>query len=123
MITAEPQLYVTDLGAALAFYSGKLGFEVTQSYGDPPFWAQVVRDGARLNMRAVDGPVFDSAFRVEEADAISVTLAVDDAEPLYREFHKNGVAFHQELRTEEWGARTFIVRDPSGNLILFAGGD
>jgi uncharacterized glyoxalase superfamily protein PhnB len=32
-----------------------------------------------------------------------------------------GVRFHQTLRTEPWGARTFIVRDPEGNLILFAG--
>jgi len=31
------------------------------------------------------------------------------------------VRFHQELKTEPWGARTFIVKDPDGNLILFAG--
>jgi uncharacterized glyoxalase superfamily protein PhnB len=32
-----------------------------------------------------------------------------------------GVEFHQPLKPEPWGARTFIVRDPDGNLILFAG--
>ena len=32
-----------------------------------------------------------------------------------------GVAFHQPLKTEPWGARTFVVRDPDGNLLLFAG--
>jgi hypothetical protein len=31
------------------------------------------------------------------------------------------VAFHQLLRKEPWGAETFIVKDPDGNLILFAG--
>jgi hypothetical protein len=41
--------------------------------------------------------------------------------PLYLEYQAAGVAFHQTLRTEPWGARTFIVRDPDGNLILFAG--
>jgi len=30
------------------------------------------------------------------------------------------VDFAQTLRNEPWGARTFIVRDPDGNLILFA---
>jgi len=30
------------------------------------------------------------------------------------------VVFHQVLKTEPWGARTFIVRDLDGNLILFA---
>jgi hypothetical protein len=30
------------------------------------------------------------------------------------------VSFHQTLRTEPWGARTFIVKDVDGNLIAFA---
>jgi catechol 2,3-dioxygenase-like lactoylglutathione lyase family enzyme len=122
MITAEPQLFVSDLEAALAFYVDKLGFEVAMSYGEPPFYAQIVRDGGRLNLREVTGPVFDSGFRSREADALSATLSLDDAEPLFREFQKAGVAFHQTLRTESWGARTFIVQDPDGNLIAFAGG-
>jgi hypothetical protein len=25
------------------------------------------------------------------------------------------------MKQEPWGARTFIVRDPDGNLLLFAG--
>jgi hypothetical protein len=29
--------------------------------------------------------------------------------------------FQQILKQEPWGARTFIVRDPDGNLLLFAG--
>ncbi|WP_407045994.1 VOC family protein [Mesorhizobium abyssinicae] len=33
-----------------------------------------------------------------------------------------GARFHQTLRTEPWGARTFIVSDPDGNLICFATG-
>jgi len=32
-----------------------------------------------------------------------------------------GVRFRQKLKKEPWGARTFIVPDPDGNLILFAG--
>jgi uncharacterized glyoxalase superfamily protein PhnB len=52
---------------------------------------------------------------------VSATLTVDEAEPLFREFQKAGVAFRQTLRTEPWGARTFTVEDPDGNLILFAG--
>jgi hypothetical protein len=29
--------------------------------------------------------------------------------------------FFQTLRREPWGARDFILRDPDGNLLLFAG--
>ena len=121
IIGSEPQLFVSDIGAASAFYVGKLGFEVVLSYGEPPFWAQVARDGGRLNLRQAIGPVFDSAFRSREPDALSATLTVDDAEPLFLEFQKAGVTFHQTLRTEPWGARTFAVQDPDGNLIAFAG--
>jgi uncharacterized glyoxalase superfamily protein PhnB len=65
--------------------------------------------------------VFDSGFRSREADALSATFALDDAKPLFLEFQKAGVAFHQTLRSEPWGARTFIVRDLDDNLIAFAG--
>jgi hypothetical protein len=30
------------------------------------------------------------------------------------------VEFHQTLKQRPWGARNFIVRDPDGNLLLFA---
>jgi catechol 2,3-dioxygenase-like lactoylglutathione lyase family enzyme len=122
IIGSEPQVFVSDLDAASAFYVHKLGFKVVLSYGEPPFYAQIARDGGRLNLRKVSGPVFDRGFRSREADALSATLTVNDAEPLFLEFQKAGVIFHQTLRTEPWGARTFIVQDPDGNLIAFAGG-
>ena len=65
--------------------------------------------------------MFDSGFRSREGDAVSATLTLDHAEPLFLEFQRAGVAFYQTLRTEPWGARTFIVQDPDGNLIMFAG--
>ena len=122
IVAAEPQLFVSDIDAACKFYTCKLGFRVGFSYGEPPFYAQVVRDGARLNLRHVTGPVFDGQFRARVADALSATLTVGDPKPLFLEFQKAGVTFHQLLRTEPWGARTFIVQDVDGNLIAFAGG-
>lgn len=117
ILTSEPQLFVTDMARALAFFVEKLGFEVALSYGEPPFWAQVARGGGRLNLRLVA-----AMPRGDEDDLLSATLTLDVAKPLFLEFQAAGVTFHQPLRTEPWGARTFIVRDPDGNLILFAGG-
>jgi catechol 2,3-dioxygenase-like lactoylglutathione lyase family enzyme len=122
LVAAEPQLFVGDIAASLAFYD-RLGFSVAFSYGEPPFFAQVVRDGARLNLRRVQGPVFDAAFRARVPDPLSATLVLDDAKPLFLEYQAAGVPFRQALRTEPWGARTFIVEDPDGNLLLFAGAD
>lgn len=121
ILSAEPQLFVSDMDRARQFYVQKLGFEVAFSYGEPPFYAQLVRDGGRLNLRKVSGPAFDSAFRARERDALSATLTLENAKPLFLEFQRAGVTFHQPLRTEPWGARTFIVQDPDGNLLCFAG--
>jgi catechol 2,3-dioxygenase-like lactoylglutathione lyase family enzyme len=118
--TAEPQLFVLNLAAATAFYTTKLGFSVAFSYGNPAFYSQVFRDGARFNLRHVDAPVIDPAVR-DSQQLISATVALDDAEPLYLEYQSAGVEFAQALRSEPWGARTFVVRDPDGNLVLFAG--
>ncbi|UWU12768.1 hypothetical protein N2599_11325 [Rhizobium sullae] len=80
------------------------------------------RDGGRLNLRKVGGPVFDSDFRARERDALSATIIIDDPKPLSLEYQSAGVTFHQALKTEPWDTRTFIVRDVDGNLIAFAGG-
>ena len=120
LVAAEPQLYVRDIIASCDFYSRMLGFSVAFTYGEPPFYGQVLRDGVRLNLRQVDDPVMDPARRdAEQLLAASITL--DDAEPLFVEYQQAGVEFAQPLRSEPWGARTFIVRDPDGNLLLFAG--
>jgi catechol 2,3-dioxygenase-like lactoylglutathione lyase family enzyme len=121
ILGAEPQLFVADLPRACRFYVDKLGFEVAFIHGEPPSYAQVTRGGARLNLRHVDGPVFDPGFREREADALAATLTVQDVELLFGELQQTGAPFHQALRTEPWGARTFIVSDPDSNLILFAG--
>jgi catechol 2,3-dioxygenase-like lactoylglutathione lyase family enzyme len=120
IMAAEPQLFTTDMALACRFYE-KLGFKIAFAHGEPPFYAQVFRDGARLNLRRVEGPVFDSGFRAREGDTLAATLTLDDAKPLYLEFQSAGITFHQTLKTEPWGARTFIVKDPDGNLLCFAG--
>ena len=120
LLAAEPQLFVTDIAASSEFYTAKLGFTVAFTYGEPPFYGQVFRDGARLNMRCLAEPAIDPQLR-DQANLLSASITLDDAKPLFLEFQAAGVTFHQGLRTEPWGARTFIVRDPDGNLILFSG--
>ncbi len=120
LLAAEPQLVVSDIAASSEFYTKKLGFTVAFSYGEPPSYVQVFRDGARLNLRHLDTPSVDPALRDRE-QLLSASITLDDAEPLFLEYQAAGVVFAQPLRSEPWGARTFIVRDPDGNLILFAG--
>jgi uncharacterized glyoxalase superfamily protein PhnB len=120
LTAAEPQLFVRDIAAASEFYSRKLGFSVAFIYGEPPFYAQVFRDGARLNFRQVDGAVLDAIRRATE-QLLAATITLEDAKPLFVEYQQAGVELVQSLKSEPWGARTFMVRDPDGNLLLFAG--
>ncbi|MBE1504312.1 bleomycin resistance protein [Rhizobium viscosum] len=121
LLDAQPQLFVDDIQAACDFYSQKLGFTIAFTYGEPPFYAQVVRGAARLNLRHVDMPAFHPELRQRERDILSATITLDDVKALFLEYTANSVPFHQPLRLEPWGARTFIVCDPDGNLIAFAG--
>ena len=119
----EAQLFVADVERACAFYREKLGFAVAFVYGEPAFYGQVVRDGVRINLRAVDEAVFvEEVRRREGLLSASITLeTAREVDELYRSYEAAGVLFHQALRDEAWGARTFVVGDPDGNLILFAG--
>jgi uncharacterized glyoxalase superfamily protein PhnB len=123
IVCAEPQLFVTDIQRSCEFFRQKLGFSLVFSYGDPPFYAQVGRDAARLNLRCVERTVIDSAIRDrEELLSASMTVATaDEIKLLFLEFQSAGVTFQQKLKKQPWGARNFIVKDPDGNLLLFAG--
>ena len=123
LLAAVPQLFVSDIAASCAFFTDKLGFAVAFVYGEPPFYAQVKRGGAQIALRHVDRPVLDkiSTAMSSDVDMLAASITVDDVQALYAEFQGAKVAFHQELRAEPWGARTFILRDPDGNLLLFAG--
>ncbi len=81
-----------------------------------------MRDGARLNLRLIREPVFAGDIRKREGLlSASITLATAaEIKRLFLDFQTAGVPFHQALRTEPWGARTFVVSDPDENLILFA---
>jgi len=123
LVAAEPQLFVADIKASCDFFTQRLGFAIVFVYGEPPFYAQVRRDGARLNLRCVDTPVVDGALR-EREDLLSASMTVataDEIKHLFLEFQSARVLFHKTLRTEPWGAQNFIVKDPDGNLLLFAG--
>ena len=120
MLGAEPQLFVTDVAASCKYFEEVLGFLTRFCYGEPAFYAQVARDAASINLRWVKEPVFDASQREAEA-LLSATVVVNGVKELFLAHQAGGADFAQTLRREPWGAQTYIVRDPDGNLILFAG--
>jgi catechol 2,3-dioxygenase-like lactoylglutathione lyase family enzyme len=123
LTSVAAHLFVQNINASCEFFQSKLGFTVDFIYGDPPFYGQVTRDNARLALRHMDEPVFAGDIR-EREDLVSASITLASAEEirqLYLTYQAVDVPFHQTPKKEPWGATTFIVKDPDGNLILFAG--
>jgi catechol 2,3-dioxygenase-like lactoylglutathione lyase family enzyme len=117
------ELFVSDIKGSCDFFTQKLGFSIVFVYGEPPFYAQVKRDRGLLNLKHMDEPVIDPGLRDRES-LLSADMSLDthdEIKQLFLEFQAAGVQFFQTLRKEPWGAKTFIVKDPDGNLLLFAG--
>jgi catechol 2,3-dioxygenase-like lactoylglutathione lyase family enzyme len=117
------ELFVADIKVSCDFFTQKLGFSIVFVYGEPPFYAQVRRDRGLLNLKHMDRPFIDPELRDRES-LLSADMALDTHEEinqLFLEVQAAGVSFFQTLRKEPWGAKTFIVKDPDGNLLLFAG--
>ncbi len=123
LTAVEAQLFTANIQRSCDFYTNKLGFAVEFVYGDPPFYGQVSRDHARLNLRLVCEPVFAGDIRNREGllSASIMVATASEIKQLFLEYQAAGVPFHQALKKEPWGARTLVVSDPDENLILFAG--
>ena len=74
----EAELFVADIKASCAFFTNKLGFSVVFTYGEPPFYGQVKRDVARLNLRLVCEPVFVGDIR-EREQLLSASMTLGSA--------------------------------------------
>lgn len=116
---AYPQVFVADVTVACAYYVEVLGFAVEYRFGEPPFYAMVVRGQARLNLRHVDRPAIDPGHR-DTDQLLSANIPVDGVKALFLECKEHGADFYQSLADQPWGTTDFIVRDIDGNLICFA---
>ena len=114
---AIPNVFVKDFQAALAYYTGPLGFHALFVYGEIPFYAHVARDEAILAIRRVAGPVID---RTAGEDLLSAFIEVSDVNALHDTLRAAGAHIRQPPRDEPWAMRSLIVSDLDGNLICFA---
>jgi len=112
-----PVFFSTDLAGTLAYYEDKLGFECVGTYGDPPFYGIVARDGFAVHFRAVDATAVAAEKYAEEL--LDAYLLVEDVDAVYAEYEAKGVEFARELGDMPWGLREFVVKDCDGRLLAF----
>jgi catechol 2,3-dioxygenase-like lactoylglutathione lyase family enzyme len=115
----SPFFIVSDVSRAIAFYSDKLGFEV--SFRQPeakPFFAILERDGAMLFVKSGKASPQPNATRDPEMrwDAYCYTR---DPDALAAEFAERGAPFSRPLKDTTDGLRGFEITDPDEYVLFF----
>ncbi len=116
--SAIPVLSVTDSRRAEDYYCKILGFEKMFAYRpDPsrsdPCYLGVARDGVVLHLHS---------FKPERAGMTDAFLYVDDVDGFYAEFLARGATCQLPPTDQTWGTREMGIRDPDGNVLVFANG-
>ncbi|GAA0953513.1 hypothetical protein GCM10009554_57980 [Kribbella koreensis] len=118
--SAKPVLYVADVTASATFYRNQLGFQTDFLHGNPPFYGSVSRNGATLHLKQVHEPVFTPGAAAREG-LIMAFINTPNVRDLYTEYLAANADITQKLTKQAWGGTDFILRDPDGNAIAFAG--
>src|SRR5688500_11972920 len=105
----HPSLAVEDVAAAAEFYTKKLGFSQSFTWGEPPAMAGVNLGNVQIFLeKGTPSP-----------KGLSVYFVVGNADELY-EFHRaNGVDVVQPPGYREYGIRDYTVRDLHGYHLGF----
>ena len=105
----HPALPVSDVAAAADFYTKKLGFWLSFTWGDPPTIAGVILDQVQVFLEQ----------GTPNPKGCAVYFVVGDADELY-EFHRaNGVAIVTPPQDQHYGIRDYTVRDLYGYRLAF----
>ena len=115
-------LIVEDYAAAIAFFTGPLGFELVEdspavsNAGNPKRWVVVRPPGAETGilLARADGGEQAAAVGAQFAGRVGFFLQVDDFNAAYARMRAAGVTFVTEPRTEPYGKVAIFV-DISGN--------
>jgi catechol 2,3-dioxygenase-like lactoylglutathione lyase family enzyme len=114
---AEVRYIVRDVDAAVAFYTGQLGFALEQQFG--PAMAIVKRGDLALwlagPLASASKPMPDGATPVPGGWARCV-LTVDDLDALVARLTAAGVTFRNSIVGGP-GGRQILIADPAGNLV------
>src|SRR5581483_7380895 len=100
-----PVFFTLDIPRTLAYYTGKLGFELLGTWQDPTVYGMVARDGSAIHFRCAAPPTANPDKDREEL--LDAYLFVEDADALHAEYTARGVEFVRDLGNMPWGSREF----------------
>lgn len=105
----HPTLAVTDVRAAIEFYTKKLGFWMAFAEGDPPAFAGVNLGRVQLFLE----------HGTPTPEGCSVYFVVSDADTLHQFHRARGVDILESPADRPYKLRDYTVRDCSGYCLTF----
>ncbi|HSL59718.1 MAG TPA: glyoxalase superfamily protein [Acidimicrobiales bacterium] len=102
---------VDDVAATAAWYTDVLGFDLEHGWGDPLEHA---------SMRCGASSFHFSTGQPTTPQTSYVTVYCDDVDALHDDYAGRGVEIVMPLMDAPWGARTFMINDRDGHLLMFA---
>lgn len=113
------ELFVDDLEASLAFYTGALGFEEEHR---SPGYAAIGNGSVRLGLGLASGlPAghyfTPDALARERGTGVEIVLEVDDLQASYQRATAAQARIVSPMKARPWGATDFRLVDPDGYYI------
>ncbi|GAA4508945.1 VOC family protein [Actinoallomurus oryzae] len=116
-ITASAvSLNVDDVAASSVFLAEHFGFRTEMSADG---FASLTRDDAGLNVVFLRRGLatLPADQRDDHASGLILAFVVDDLEGELERLRSEGVPITMPLTVDEWGERSFQVRDPNGVIV------
>ncbi len=116
MTDYNPVLLVDDVAATADFYVRHFGFRAAVDVG---FYVHLQLDGdPKVNLAIMQGDHETiPAGKRGRTRGVILNFEVDDTDAEYARLQGAGVKMLQELRSEEFGQRHFLLEDPNGIMI------
>lgn len=114
LITIQPILAVRDVVATTTYYRDVLAFPDVWLWGAPPVHGGANQDGVALQF-SLDPPL------AETAEGRQIWIRVRDVRATFALHQERGAEIVSPLEPKPWGVSEYIVRDPDGYLLRFAG--
>jgi catechol 2,3-dioxygenase-like lactoylglutathione lyase family enzyme len=121
----EPEFFVRDVDASVAFYVDVLGFTLIRADASAEgkrTFAVLVRGAAEFMLahEAFLGSATRESLPYPRAAGVDIRLMVDDVDAVYTSVVAAGGKIVLPVKDQEYGLRDFIVGDPDGFRIRFA---
>ena len=114
---AVPVIATANVRATLDYYRRVLGFSEHFTYGEPPVYAGVERDGVLLYISGDDK--LAAALKSSGLHP-DIFLWVQNVDKVFEEHKRRGAKIVEDLADRPWDARQYVIEDPNGYYLKVA---